>query len=214
HTINIATHVPAGSLALIAGLTAAVVSKTGKWHVRFGRYFMWMIIVVILTGLFGIFVFNRNNFLLVITMLSGYACFSGIRSIRLNGQKPKLLDCLVPILAIASAMYYLYYVFALGMYWSPVITYSTLGTLLLLAMYDLLKTVLSVTFLKKAIMYEHAYKMITALTAIASAFIGTVFPQYKPYSQFMPSVTGVVCIIIAFVWLSNKPEFYKNAEQV
>jgi len=99
----------AGSLALIAGLVAAVLNKGGKQHIRFGRYFMWMIIIVIVTGLFGIFLFKRNNFLLVITMLSGPKA----RAHRLYG----------PVIAMASAFYYLYYIYSLGLYWSPVIIY-------------------------------------------------------------------------------------------
>ena len=205
HHLNIAVHVIAGSIALIAGLAAAMVAKGRKNHIRFGKYFMWMIVIVIITGLIGVFVFKRNNFLLVITLLSGYNCFSGIRAVRLRGQRPHTIDYLIPILVMASALYYLYYIRSIGLYWSPVIIYSTVGALFLVAVYDLCKWIIPVTILKKAVMYEHAYKMVSAFSAITSAFSGTVFPQFKPYSQFLPSVIGFAYIIITFIRLGNGP---------
>jgi hypothetical protein len=204
HHLNIAVHVIAGSIALIAGLAAAMVAKGGRKHIRLGKYFMWMIVIVIVTALIGVFVFKRNNFLLVITLLSGYNCFSGIRAVKLRGQKPHTIDYLIPILIMASALYYLYYIMSMGLYWSPAITYATIGALFLVTIYDLFKWVLPVTVLQKAVMYEHAYKMVSAFSAITSAFSGTVFPQYKPYSQFLPSVIGFAYIIITFIRLGNR----------
>lgn len=204
HHINIIIHVLAGTIALLTGLTALSVTKGGKLHIQFGRYFTRMIVIVILTGLIGIFIFRRNNFLLVITLLSAYNCFSGIRALRLNGRRPDPIDYLAPVIVTASALYYLYYIQAAGLYWSPVIIYSTIGALFLVTTYDLLKWAMPSPFLQKAVMYEHVYKMISAFSAITSAFSGTVLSQYKPYSQFLPSVIGMICIIITFIRLRNK----------
>lgn len=204
HHINIIIHVLAGTMALLTGLTALSVSKGGKLHIQFGRYFTRMIIIVILTGLIGIFIFRRNNFLLVITLLSAYNCFSGIRALRLNGRRPQQIDYLAPVIVSGSALYYLYYIQAAGLYWSPVIIYSTIGALFLVTTYDLLKWAMPAPFLQKAVMYEHVYKMISAFSAITSAFSGTVLAQYKPYSQFLPSVIGMICIIVTFIRLRNK----------
>ncbi len=210
HFANLILHVVAGSIALLTGFAAIFVRKGLGKHVLFGRYFMWMIMVVIVTGLFGVIIFNRNSFLLVITLLSGYNCFSGIRSLKLRGQKPDFLDYIIPILVMVSAVYYLYYLNSSGLYWSPVITYSTIGALFLITGYDLCKRFISINFLKKAVMYEHAYKMTSALSAISSAFSGTVFPDYKPYSQFLPSVAGMIYIIITFILLSKKSFIFKT----
>lgn len=205
HHLNIAVHVLAGTLALITGLVAVIAGKGGKSHVRFGKYFKYMMLVIVLTGLIGVLVFKRNHFLLVITMLSGYTCFSGIRVIRIYGKRPVAFDYVIPVLVQAAAFYYLYYINSLGLYWSPVIVYSTLGALFLATSYDLAKFFIPVSKLKKAIMYEHSYKMISALSGIASAFSGTVFPRYQPYSQFLPSIIGLICIIVTFIGLSSKP---------
>ena len=110
HHINIAIHIIAGSIALITGFTAVFTKKGGEKHIRFGGYFKIMVDIVIITGLIGVFVFKRNTFLLVITLLSGYTCFSGIRTIKLRGQKPKLYDHLIPLAVMGSAFYYLYYI--------------------------------------------------------------------------------------------------------
>ncbi|GLU51354.1 hypothetical protein [Dyadobacter frigoris] len=210
HLANLTLHVIAGSTALLTGFAAVFAKKGLGKHVLFGKYFMWMIVVVIITGLFGVIVFNRNSFLLVITLLSGYNCFSGIRSLKLRGQKPETFDYVIPLLVMISAVYYLYYLNSNGLYWSPVIIYSTLGALFLVSGYDLCKWFIPVHFLEKAIMYEHAYKMISALSAISSAFSGTVFPDYKPYSQFLPSVAGMIYIIITFILLSKKSFIFKT----
>ena len=90
HVINIATHVVAGTIALLTGLVALSVKKGGKNHLLFGRAFTWMMGLVILTGLMGVFAFKRNTFLLVLTLLSGYNCFSGIRAFSRGGyQEPR-----------------------------------------------------------------------------------------------------------------------------
>jgi hypothetical protein len=204
HHLNILLHVIAGSIALLTGLIALIVRKGSVIHIRSGRYFMRMIIVVITTGLIGVFVFKRNNFLLVITLLAAYNCFSGIRVIRLRGRRPGVIDRIVPLTVIAAALYYLYYISSIGLYWNPVIIYSTIGALFLVTGYDLCKIFFSKSQLQKASGYEHVYKMVSAFSAITSAFAGTVFPQYQPYSQFLPSVIGLAYIIVIFIGFSNK----------
>lgn len=54
--------------------------------------------------------------------------------------------------------------------------------------------------------YEHIFKMIGAFTALLSAFSGTVFSKYQPYSQFLPSVfgTGLQIGFIVYYFRKNK----------
>src|SRR5690349_13337839 len=127
HLINIIAHVATGSAALLVGFIALVTLKGGRNHVRTGRIFLKLITVVILTGLAGVFIFERNTFLLVITLLSGYTSYSGIRALKLRGRKPSLIDVLVSVLVLGSGFYYVYYITSIGMFWAPVIIYSTLG---------------------------------------------------------------------------------------
>ena len=208
HQTNIIIHVIAGSLALFLGLITAIRYKKRRLHIRLGWLFVWMMCLVVVTGLIGIFVFNRNSFLLVITLLSGYNCFSGIRAVRLKGSKPKLIDLAMPIIVLSVGAQYWYSLKSSGLYWSPIVVFSTLGALLLIALYDLSKNWQSNATRKKTIYYEHAYKMISALSGLASAFAGTVLPKYHPYSQFLPSVIGLCWIVIIFIKLNNDPKLH------
>lgn len=211
HHVNIIIHVLAGTVALIVGVIAIITNKDYKRHIRFGRYFMRAVAIVILTGLIGVFIFKRNTFLLVITLLSGYNCFSGIRTIRLRGQKPKLYDVIIPVIVISSALYYLYYIQSIGLFWAPSVIYSTLGALFIVTSYDLAKPFMTVRTRKKAFIYEHVYKMISAFIALASAFLGTVFPQYKPYSQLLPSLLGIAYTFFIFIRLNQRPTSLKRS---
>lgn len=78
------------------------------------------------------------------------------------------------------------------MIWSPLIIYSTVGTLLLVISYDFIRYFIPTSRYGGLWFYEHIFKMIGAFTALLSAFSGTVFNNYQPYSQFLPSVFGTV----------------------
>lgn len=206
HLINIIVHVISGSLALVLGIIAMATRKGGKIHKKSGQIFLFLVSLVITTGLIGVFVFKVNTFLLVITLLSGYQAFSGYRILKLKSNSPKVLDILVALLTLTSGIYFLYYFKSIGMFWSPVIIYSTVGTLFLIIAYDFLRYFIPKNNYKNLWLYEHIYKMVAAFTALLSAFIGTVLPQYHPYSQFLPSVFGVFLALsfIAFFYRKNR----------
>jgi uncharacterized membrane protein len=199
HTLNIIIHVLAGILAMISGLLAITVVKGGTKHRQAGNFFLKAISIVIITGLFGVIIYQRNTFLLIITLLSGYNAFSGFRVLKLRDRKPLFFDYVVPVMVLAAGAYYLYYIKSIGLYWSPVIIYSTLSALVIVTLYDLCKVFVSVNKLAKTATYEHIYKMTSALTGITSAFLGTVLPQFHPYSQILPSVISLIYIIIKFI---------------
>ena len=209
HTINILVHVFAGTIALITGFIAIGTRKGGRNHVKAGRMFLRIISLVILTGLLGVFVFQRNTFLLVITLLSGYTAYSGLRALRLRGSKPGWKDYFIPAIVLASGIYYLYYISSIGMFWQPSVTYSTLGALAFVTLYDIGKLFIPASFLQRVFVQEHVYKMTSSLIALVSAFTGTVLPQYKPYSQLLPTVFGLAYIVGVFIWLGSKsrPQF-------
>ena len=202
HSLNIVVHVAAGTLALISGIVVLVAVKGGRTHIRWGRLFAYLLAVVIATGLVGVFVFGRNGFLLVITLLSAYNCYSGIRVIR--RQAPGPVDRIIAVVVLGSALYYLYYIRQSGLFWAPGVVYPTIGALFLVTSYDLSKSFLPASFRKRAVPYEHVYKMVSAFSGICSAFTGTVFPHFQPYSQLLPSAIGLGYIIIIFIRLSNQ----------
>ncbi|RZJ88278.1 MAG: hypothetical protein EOO20_14045 [Chryseobacterium sp.] len=210
HNSNIIIHVVAGSIALLLGILALTSRKGGKWHKRSGDYFLILLIIVVLTGLIGVFIFKRNTFLLIITVLSAYYGFSGYRILQTKTNKPKWIDILVALISLTSVSYFLYYFKSMGMYWSPIIIYSTVGALLFIITYDVLRYLIPEKTYRNMWMYEHIFKMIGAFTALLSAFSGTVFYNYQPYSQFLPSVFGTFLQIGFIVFYIRKFKRKRN----
>lgn len=205
HEANIFIHVLAGSIALILGLVALLSAKGLQWHNTSGRYFLMLMSVVIVTGLIGVLIYGRNTFLLVVTVLSGYLAFSGYRTLKLKSNKPKIIDIVVAIISLSVLAYFLYYFQSIGMFWSPAITYSTVGALVLIIVYDFLRYLISEGIYKKnrIWIYEHIYKMTSAFGALLSAFSGTVLDAYHPHSQYLPSVLAIL-IVIGFMFYVRK----------
>ena len=195
HTANIIIHVFAGSVALLLGILALISRKGKKWHNTSGRFFLYSLLIVIITGLLGVFVFGRNTFLLVITVLSAYHGYSGYRVLKNKTNIFYIQDIIVALTALCTVLYFLYYFKKIGMIWSPVIIYSTVGYLFAIITYDFLRYFIPYKKYPNRWLYEHILKMTSAFSAILSAFTGTVFPDYKPYSQFLPSTLGILIAI-------------------
>ena len=214
HHFNIILHVITGTIALLLGLLALLSTKGGRWHNQSGRYFLGLISIVILTGLVGVFVFGRNTFLLVITVLSGYVSFSGYRVLIRKNNKLKTLDVFVAVVSLLVLSYFLYYFKSIGMIWAPIIIYSTVGALLIVVVYDFLRYLIpSARYRKHRIwLYEHIYKMTSAFAALLSAFTGTVLEEYQPHSQYIPSVLGILIIIgfMMYAYRYGLKRFPKN----
>src|SRR5258708_11584045 len=199
HSTNIVVHVTAGTIALLLGIITLSSEKGKSAHKKTGRLFLLSLLFVISTGLIGVFVFGRNTFLLVITLLSAYQGFSGYRILQTKSNKPESVDVLMAIITLLSAFYFMYFFKKIGMMWSPVIIYSTIGWLVTIIVYDFLRYLIPVAKYKRTWFYEHIVKMIAAFSAITSAFTGTVFPNYQPYSQFLPSIVGTL-LMIGFIY--------------
>ena len=167
-----------------------------------GRWFLGFMCVVIVTGLVGVFAYEVNTFLLVITLSSGYQGFTGYRILLTRNNKPYPIDLVAVFITLSACVYFLYYFNSIGMYWSPVIIYSTVGYLLLLITYDLAKYLLPANRYGNIWLKEHIVKMIGAFSALLSAFSGTVLDRYQPYSQFLPSV---VCLWVIVYFLVTFP---------
>jgi hypothetical protein len=212
HSTNIAIHIAAGTIALLLGIIALSTKKGKKNHTKSGRWFLACLCIVIATGLLGVFVFGRNTFLLVITVLAGYYGFSGYRALQNKSNVPKRIDILVALVSLLAVFFFLYYFKTIGMIWAPVIIYSTVGTLLSVIAYDFIRYLIPGSTYGNLWFYEHIYKMIGAFTALLAAFSGTVFPFYKPYSQVLPSVFGVLLQIgfITFYYRKNRSLYIKT----
>ncbi|WP_198424768.1 hypothetical protein [Spirosoma endbachense] len=203
HNLNITIHVIFGTIGLLIGLLALFYRNRSQRHIRYGLYFLYTLTIVVGTAFIGILCFRSNPFLLLLTLLGGYVGYSGFRTIRLREQPASTIDLLISIGVLITGGIYLGSMELAGGNWSPSVVYPTLSALVLVAGYDLIKRLWLFDKLKTWWLYEHIYKMISAYSAILSAFSGTVFPQYKPCSQILPSALCVSAIIY-FIWQQAK----------
>jgi uncharacterized membrane protein len=210
HSTNIAIHVAAGTIALLLGIVALSAKKGRQIHTKSGKWFLGFLSIVIFTGLLGVFVFGRNTFLLVITLLSAYQAFSGYRALQAKNNKPQPIDMLMAAITLLAALYFMYYMKQIGFFWSPVVIYSTLGALFTIIAYDFLRYFIPGSRYGRLWFYEHIYKMIGAFTALFAAFVGTVFVAYQPYSQILPSAFGMALQICFLTYYYKNPNLIKS----
>ncbi|MGG7469466.1 DUF2306 domain-containing protein [Chryseobacterium arthrosphaerae] len=196
HLTNIIIHVITGSIALIAGFVILFKTKGTPLHRKLGYLFMGCMVIVVTTGAFGVIVFKRNLFLLLITILAGYNTYSGFRIIREKTNRFYIKDFFAMLAAFTMAVVFIYYLRFIGFYWDPVIIFSGVGYLLLVISYDILRYFIPSSRYGNVWRYEHSSKMISALGALFSAFTGTLLPDYKPYSQILPSLLMTLIMIL------------------
>jgi uncharacterized membrane protein len=194
HWINIAVHVLCGTAALCLGMIAIVSRKGGRVHVRSGRMFLYAYGVVVATAAIGLLIFEFRSFLAVVTLLSFYDVFAGFRALRLRGRRPQAVDTVASVTGALTPWIFISIMRSLHKPWSPALTWSILGGLVLISGYDLLRNVLPLAWLKRVWMQEHLVKMMSAYIAITSAFAGTVFPRLMLWAAILPSVLGLAAI--------------------
>lgn len=196
HLSNIIVHVISGTIALIVGFVILLKKKGTPLHRKLGYVFMYCMIIVVTTGAFGVIVFKRNLFLLLITILAGYNTYSGFRILKEKTNRFYVKDLLAMLAALTIAIVFIYYLKLIGFYWNPVVIYSGVGYLLLVVSYDIFRYFIPVSRYGNLWRYEHSSKMISAMGALLSAFVGTLLPDFKPYSQILPSLLMTLIMIL------------------
>lgn len=195
HLSNIIVHVISGTIALIVGFVILLKKKGTPLHRKLGCLFMYCMIIVVTTGAFGVIIFKRNLFLLLITILAGYNTYSGFRILKEKTNRFYVKDLLAMLAALIIAVIFIYYLKLIGFYWNPVVIYSGVGYLLLVVSYDIFRYFIPLSRYGNLWRYEHSSKMISAMGALLSAFVGTLLPDYKPYSQILPSLLMTLLMI-------------------
>jgi uncharacterized membrane protein len=74
----VVVHVVVACVALVTGPLAMVTRKGGVAHRRWGNIYFWSMLLVFVSAL-GLLLFRPNFFLLMVSILSFYAAFSGYR---------------------------------------------------------------------------------------------------------------------------------------
>lgn len=208
HGLNIGVHVVFGSLALLFGLGALLTPKGGRLHRRFGRGFLYTYAVVVLTATVGLLVFEFRSFLAVVTLLSFYDVFAGYRALQLRGARPRTRDNVASGLGFCAPWVFISLLNRLRQPWSPILAWSILGGLIAVSTYDLMRNVLPRDWLRRVWVQEHLVKMTSAFVAVSSAFAGTVFPQYMPWSVIALSAAG--CLVEVAYLVAGPPAWSKS----
>ena len=190
HWVNLGVHIAFGTAALGLGLVAICSPKGGLLHTRSGRLFLYAYLVVILTAAAGLVFFDFRSFLAVVTLLSFYDVFAGYRALQLRGARPEAVDLAASVGGALAPWVFLAFLRHAHRPWSPILTWSILGSLLAISGYDLLRNVLPKEWLKRVWVQEHLVKMMSAYIAITSAFAATVFARYLPWAAIVPTFLG------------------------
>ena len=106
-TLLLFTHVGAGITALVVAPVAMLTQKGGAAHRRWGRVYFWAMFVIFVSAL-ALLVVRPNVFLFIISILSFYGAFSGVRSLRRKhperGERAALLDWLGASIALLAGV--------------------------------------------------------------------------------------------------------------
>jgi hypothetical protein len=94
------------------------------------------------------------------------------------------------VAGLGAAILFILFLQTVHFPWNPAVIYSTLGSLMCVATYDLARFAFPKRWFAKLWLHEHLVKMIGAYTAVVSAFSGTVLGAWQPYSQLVPSLLG------------------------
>jgi len=118
-----------------------------------------------------------------------------------------ILGIIASALAFMAPGIFLFAMHVLHKPWSPALTWSVLGGILALSVYDLARLWLPLRFLQRAWLHEHLYKMLAAYIAITATAGATIFPHFQPWSALIPVILGETATIafLIFTPLPRRP---------
>src|SRR5262249_44219281 len=154
-------------------------------------WFLWIVVVVLVTAIAGSVFFRFRAFLAVLSLLVSYNVFAGYRVLKNKGRGPQRLDAFISALALVTGLSFIFYINRVTFPWSPVIIYATLGALFFVASYDVMRFLFPKRWHAALWLPEHIYKIVSAFGALFSAFMGTVAEAWQPYSQILPSALAM-----------------------
>ncbi|OYT90327.1 MAG: hypothetical protein CFE43_18925 [Burkholderiales bacterium PBB3] len=199
HMTNITVHVVAGAIGLLLGAVLLALAKGTRLHRQIGRIFVGFAGVVCVSALVGTVFFRFIPLFAVLTLLVSYLVLGGWRVIYTQDRGPGAWDAaltagaligtvlLVPVLLRAD----------LGQGSSAPIIWSTLGAVGVVMVYDMAKWFFPRRWHARLWRYEHIYKVLSALSGMASAAIGNIF--HTTVAQLLPSALGTA-VIAWFFW--------------
>jgi hypothetical protein len=196
HAVIVTIHVGAGALGLAIGLVPLVVKKGSIIHQKWGRYFVAIAAINLVTAVIGAVFFDVPSPLIAVTLSAAYQYLSSLRALALKGRGPGLVDAALALAALAIGCLLLVYAGRGTASWTPMIGYSAIGFAMAIALYDLSRFLWRDLWQTKARILDHGLKMTGAYFAMMSAGFGNVFRGWQPYSQLGPSTLALVLALI------------------
>ncbi len=206
HQINMFIHILAGTIGLVIGLIPYFSEKGGKVHRKYGRFFLYLMVITVVTALIGVVFFRSRPFLTVVTMLSAYTSFGGYRALKYRTGALQIKDLAFTLVTLGCALYFVLAPQDGNVIWHASVVYYLLGWLFLLTCYDIVRYFGGFKY-KNNWLFEHVIKTNSAYVALLSAATGTVLADWQPYSQIIPSIVGtVLLVVILFYFLYKRPK--------
>jgi hypothetical protein len=208
-------HIAGGTIALLVAPGAMLTVKGGRWHVRWGRMYVWAMGVVAATALVLATV-RPNLFLALVAVFSFYLAFIGQRTMARRrlapGQRAAALDWGGAVVAGSSAVGLMLYALVPreagrpGL-WPVALGFGLLGLLLAAREFVSFKRVAADP---RAWWYRHMGNMVGAYIATVSAFSVVNFTFLPPMVRWLwPTAVGVPLI---FIWIrSYRRRFARRA---
>lgn len=195
HHLNTLSHIGAGGLALLLGLLPLLSRKGHRLHRLSGWMFVAAGLVVLICALIGVVVYPRPGPLVMVTLSASYQYLSGLRALPRFHTAPSWLDTVLALAALTGCGMLLSRMASGEASWSPAIGYSTLGFLVVVALYDLSRP-LWVAAWRRIRAIDHGLKMTGTYFAFASAGLGNLARDWQPWSQIGPSVLGLIVMLL------------------
>lgn len=214
HSINIFIHILAGIIAIIIALLAYTSTKGGQRHKRYGRIFLWLMAIVVVTAFNGLLFFRDRPFLTVVTFLAFYTSYSGYRVLKTKEAGFQTIDFLVMLLVFAIGISFVLKMESANVLWNANVVYYLLAYVLFIVAFDMCRFFFPNWIpLSKYWLYDHIYKMTGSFTALISAGAGTVFANYEPWNQIVPAIVGTVWLVFCLVYFPKTVQNQSPANQ-
>ena len=199
----------AGMIAFFVAPAAMLVKKGGDWHRRWGKVYVWSMVVVVISVFTASF-FKPNPLLMLIGIFSIYMILSGYRALYLKrlsqGQRPSRADILLHSIAVIVNFSLVIwgglsiYHEGTGGFGTVVFVIGAIGSILV---FNNIRKFFKRRIHKQDWWFSHMGGMIGGYIATVSAFSAVNFSfipdEYMWLRWLWPSIIGVPLI---FVWVA------------
>ena len=204
HTVNITIHVLAAIVAIFIASIAYATEKGGATHRRYGRIFLGLMGIVIITALNGVLFFRDRPFLTIVTLLSFYTSYSGYRVLKTKARGFQWVDFVVMLMVLALATSFVIRIKSANVVWPAAVVYYMLAYVFAIVGFDMLRYAWPTLIRHQRFwVYDHIFKMTASFTALISAGVGTVLTGVGPYAQIVPAILATGWLVFCLVYFAK-----------